>query len=320
MKSGPPMTCTQQEPPGLEPPVWDIDVVRDEAWLVAYRGVARLDLTTGDWTVYTEENGLPFERGRTVTVGADGTVWVPLREEYGVAYFNGRLWQQITEDDGLLSDDVMEVSLAPDGTVWFATAVGASQWDRETDTWTQYTVEDGLLRSAVARVLFTPEGRIWFAQLLGLTSLLPAPMEQGENLWQNHWGSRFVGGRNATVDDDGRLWVGAAVFDPAQDAWFDTVYRDLQTNGLAVDGRGGLWVARPDGALYLPDPKSSPREDWLHYGPQEGLVDPQLLALALETDEVVWFGTRSGAWRCAIPGTGRPASIPTPEVMATPVE
>jgi ligand-binding sensor domain-containing protein len=262
--------------------------------------VARLNLRSGTWTAYTQENGLPFEQGRTLTVEPDGTVWLALREKQGVAFFNGRVWQQITTEDGLLSDDVMEVSVAPDGALWFATAGGASRWDREADQWTAYTAEDGLTRSAVARVLFTPEGRIWFAQLLGLTSLLPAPVQGGEDLWENHWGPRFVGARYATVDDDGRLWVGAAFFDPAKDAWLDTVYRELEITGLAVDGRGGLWVARADGALYIPDPRTSPREEWVYYGSEQGLEDTHLLALALETDDVVWFGTRSGAYRCLI--------------------
>jgi ligand-binding sensor domain-containing protein len=146
--------------------------------------------------------------------------------------------------------------------------------------------------------------------LLGLTSLLPAPVPGGEDLWQNHWGSRFVGARNAIVDGDGRLWVGAAFFDPAQDAWFDTVYRELETNALAVDGRGGLWVARPDGALYIPDPRASPREEWLHYGPEEGLAEAHVLALALETDDIVWFGTRSGASRCVLDGRDAPTPAP----------
>jgi len=254
---------------------------------------------------------------RTITVAPDGTVWVALRDERGVAYFNGRVWQQITTEDGLLSNDVMEVSVAPDGALWFATAAGASRWDREADEWTAYTTEEGLMRSAVAQVLFTPDGRIWFAQLLGLTSVLPAPVPGGEDLWQAFWGPRFVGARLATVDDDGRLWVGAAVFDPAKDAWLNTVYRELETNDLAVDGRGGLWVAQPDGAVYIPDPRESPREEWVYYGPEQGLEDPHVLTLALETDDVVWFGGRGGALRCVIEGLGGSAWTPAVEVTET---
>ena len=100
------------------------------------------------------------------------------------------------------------------------------------------------------------------------------------------------------------MWLGQTFYDPESQAWLDTVYREIHLQDLAVDGRGGLWIARSDGAIYIPEPESSPPEAWLHLDKAQGLGGDKVTALALEEDGVVWFGTEEGATRCLIRGLG----------------
>jgi ligand-binding sensor domain-containing protein len=294
-------TCTTYQPPGTEGPIWDVEVAPyGKVWVAAYRGVARLERSTGEWTTYSLMNGLPGDQVLSITAGPGLTAWLPLRDSQGVALFNGTSWIHYTAEDGLPSEDVLGVSVARDGSIWFATAEGAARWEPESDAWTYYTTRDGLFSDRVEKVLFTPDGRIWFAHLGALTYLQPANADDEPDTWGTYGDGQFLGTRKAVVSPDGRLWVGQAYYDPDGQEWADTVYRDIHIQGLAVDRQGGLWIARKDGALYLPDPLTGPRETWRGYSSAQGLAGDDVFVIAPESDQVVWFGTRDGLSRCVL--------------------
>jgi ligand-binding sensor domain-containing protein len=69
-----------------------------------------------------------------------------------------------------------------------------------------------------------------------------------------------------------------------------------------VDSAGGLWIGRSDGAVYIPEPESSPPGAWLHLGKAQGLGGDSVTAIAVERDDVVWFGTGAGVTRCFLGG------------------
>ncbi|MEJ2736326.1 MAG: hypothetical protein P8189_22625 [Anaerolineae bacterium] len=311
-------TCTSFQPQGTEGPIWDIAVAPDGAvWLAAFRGVARYNPNQGMWIPYTVEDGLLTDQVQSITLEPDGSVWFAYRGQEGASHFDGTRWSQVTTDDGLISDDVNSISIAPDGSVWFATAEGASRWDRELDQWTSHTKVEGLYSNDVRKIVFTPDGTIWFAHNEALTYLKSSGSEDGQLEWGTYGESRVLPTRKALVSQDGRLWLGQVYLDPETQKWVDTVYRGIQVQGLAVDGQGGLWIGREDGALYIADPLSTPREDWQRYDASVGLADDNVQVIALETDNVVWLGTESGASRCVLDAVVGLVGTPSPSAVLT---
>ncbi|MFN2229460.1 MAG: hypothetical protein ACK2VA_06805 [Anaerolineae bacterium] len=295
--------CTTYQPAGTEGPIWDIEVAPDGAvWVAAYRGVSRFHPQRKEWNAVRAGDDPSADQIRSITAGPDGSVWLASRLGGGVYHWDGSSWRQITADDGLISNRVNEVTVAPDGAVWFATQEGASRWDETADTWTAYTVQEFLYADAVQRVLFTPDGRVWFAHDEAMRWWQPSSAGNALYSWGTYGQGRPLATRKATVSPDGRLWVGQAVYDPVEQAWSDTVYRQIHLQAQAVDSAGGLWVGRSDGALYIPDPESSPPGKWLHLGKTQGLASDNVSAIALERDNVVWFGTDAGVTRCFLDG------------------
>jgi len=305
--------CTTYQPPGTEGPIWDIEVAPDgTVWIAAFRGVARLHPARKEWipvSVGEDPEGLQVS---SISAGADGSVWLATRLGDGAYRWDGVYWTQLTSDDGFLSDWVNEVSQGPDGAVWFATQAGVSRWDETSGTWTHYSGAGWLHDDAVQRVLFTPEGTIWFAHNEAMTRWRPSDSDDEVDLWEIFGLEDPLATRKAIVSADGRLWLGQLFYDPDAEEWFDTVYREIHLQGLAVDGEGGLWIARSDGAIYIPEPESSPREEWVHLGRAEGLAGDNVTVIALERDDVVWFGTDEGVTRCFIDGLRSPAPTPVP--------
>jgi Tol biopolymer transport system component len=309
--------CTNFQPEGTEGPIWDIAVASDGAvWLAAFRGVALYNPNRRAWIPYTVEDGLVSDQVQSITVEPDGSVWFAYRGQEGASHFDGTRWSHVTTDDGLISDDVNSISIAPDGSVWFATAEGASHWDRQLGQWMSYTEAEGLHSNDVRKVVFTPDGTIWFAHNEALTYLLPEGSEDGEPEWGTYSESPVLPTRKALVSQDGRLWLGQVYLDPESQEWVDTVYREIQVQGLAVDGQGGLWIARADGALYIADPVSSPRQAWQRYDTSVGLADDNVQVVALEAEDVVWFGTEGGASRCVLDAVASPGGTPSPSEVS----
>ena len=303
--------CTTDQPAGTEGPVWDIEVAPDGAvWVVTFHGLARLHPARKEWIAVTVQSESEANTGedhevdqfRSVTAGPGGSVWLASRFGEGVFYWDGELWTQLTSDDGLLSDWVNEVSLGPDGSVWFATREGVSRWDGAEGTWTHYSGPGWLHDDLVHRVLFTPDGSIWFAHDRALTHWRPTDLDGGADLWEVTSMDGPLAVRKALTSADGRLWLAQLFYDPGTDEWTDTVYREIHVQGLAVDGDGGLWIARSDGAIYIPEPASSGPRDWFHLGQAQGLGGDNVTAIAVERDDLVWFGTEQGVTRCTIEG------------------
>ena len=179
---------------------------------------------------------------------------------------------------------------------------GVSCWDEAGDAWTHYSGAGWLHDDVVHRVLFTPDGTIWFAHDDGLTRWRPSDSDDEADRWEVAGLEAPLAVRKALVSADGRLWLGQIVYDPGTEEWSDTVYRQIHVQGLAVDSEGGLWIARGDGAVYIPEPESSPPGDWWHLGTNQGLGADSVTVIALERDDLVWFGTEQGATRCFIEG------------------
>jgi len=301
--------CTTYQPPGTEGPIWDIEVAPDgTVWVAAFRGVARLHPARKEWiavSVGEDPEGLQI---RAITAGADGSVWLATRLGDGVYRWDGVSWS-------LLSDWVNEVSLGTDGALWFATQEGASHWEETSGTWIHYSGPGWLYDDAVQRVLFTPEGTIWFAHNEAMTRWRPSDSDDKVDLWEIFGLGDPLATRKGIVSADGRLWLGQMFYDPDAEEWSDTVYREIHLQGLAVDGEGGLWIARSDGAIYIPEPESSPREEWVHLGKDQGLGGDNVTVIALERDDVVWFGTEEGVTRCFLGGLRSPAPTPPPAVV-----
>jgi ligand-binding sensor domain-containing protein len=200
---------------------------------------------------------------------------------------------------------VNDVTQGPNGAIWFATNEGITRWDEESGTWDQYTEEDWLYTKAVQRVLFTPDGRVWAAHREAMRWWLPPEADAAVGSFGTYGLALPLATGKAVVSADGRLWIGQAFYDPESQTWHDTVYREIHLQAQAVDDAGGLWIARDDGTIYIPDPVSSPPQDWLHLGKAEGLGGANVTAIALEQDNAVWFGTDQGVTRCLLGGLRR---------------
>jgi hypothetical protein len=89
-------------------------------WFGSRQGVGLLD--GGKWTLYTGNEGLPYNDFTTLAVGKNGTVW--FGTTLGAIRFDGKNWSYRQGKRWVPDDKIREIAIAPDQTAWFATKAG----------------------------------------------------------------------------------------------------------------------------------------------------------------------------------------------------
>ena len=92
-------------------------------WFGSRQGVGLLD--GGKWTLYTGDEGLPYNDFTTLAVGENGTVWFGTTR--GAIRFDGKNWSYRQGKRWVPDDNIRGIAIAPDGTAWFATNAGVGK-------------------------------------------------------------------------------------------------------------------------------------------------------------------------------------------------
>ncbi len=92
-------------------------------WFASPQGAGCLE---GErWSLFTGEEGLPYDHFTTLTAGEPGVVWFGTRR--GAIRFDGHTWEYRQGMRWLPDDEVRAIAVSPEGEAWIATAKGLSR-------------------------------------------------------------------------------------------------------------------------------------------------------------------------------------------------
>ncbi len=168
-----------------------------------------------------------------------------------------------------------DLAVGEEGALWVATDSGALRWNLRDGTFRRYTVTDGLADNAVTAIAVAGDGSIWFGTEAGLSRLDGDPASGIPETWTTY-----------TVEDGlASDWVQALAVDPPLPALYES----------RVAEAGVLWVGTASGvSRYDGDPASGAFGTWTSYTTADGLVDDDVISIAVDADGGVWFGTLLG--------------------------
>jgi hypothetical protein len=96
---------------------------RGRLWFGSRQGVGVFD--AGKWTLYTGDDGLPYNDFTTIAVGDNDTVWFGSTQ--GAIRFDGKSWAYRQGKRWVPDDEIRQIAVARDGTAWFATKAGVAK-------------------------------------------------------------------------------------------------------------------------------------------------------------------------------------------------
>jgi ligand-binding sensor domain-containing protein len=263
-------------------------------WFGTSAGVAEFD-GVSTWNVYDTSDGVVDMFINCVAVDKNNNVWVGTNN--GVSKYNGTSWTTYTTADGLADNSVVYIAGDINGDVWFATYAGASKLNGT--TFTNYTTSDGLPVDAITFIMVDTLGNKWFGTVMGGISKYNnsafITIDTDDNLVDN---SVFA----IAIDQDYHKWVGTwygmSELNNA-DAWvadYDSaggMYNDY-IRDIDVDTRGYVWLGHfadynQEGGVSV-----FTGSMWARYSVPEGLVDKQVIRLAIDDYDNVWVATGLG--------------------------
>ena len=119
--AAPDETDKKAKPMPIPVGVVDADVRGETAWFATNEGIARV--TGGQVKLWTENDGLPSELARAVTIAPNGGVIVATGA--GAAIWDGKAWSF----PAALRFELNDVVATRNGQVWMATERGIAAWD-----------------------------------------------------------------------------------------------------------------------------------------------------------------------------------------------
>ena len=99
---------------------------QDRLWFASPAGVGCFD--GKKWSLYTGEDGLPYNDFTSLAAGSNGVVWFGTK--MGAIRFDGNLWNYRQGRRWVPDDNVRSVAVSPNGDAWFATAHGLGRLER----------------------------------------------------------------------------------------------------------------------------------------------------------------------------------------------
>jgi len=207
----------------------------------------------------------------------------------GISGFDGTSWTRYTDEDNMsVWRDEIDVVTDHDNVQWFISADGVRSFDGI--TWTNYTTADGLLSDDIHSLAVDNNNVKWFGTDKGVTSF-------DGNEWENY------NAENGFVS----TYVPAIAVDSNNVKWFGTHseglwrYNDITWQSftednsgliynivqiLTVDHNNILWIVMPLWGF-----QSFDGSVWKTYTEKDGFLNWQILSIAVDHNNVKWFGT-----------------------------
>lgn len=270
--------------------VWAFAQAKDGVvWAATENGLVRWD--KGATKLYTEADGLPSRRLRTLDFDRDGTLWIGTTGG-GLVAFSADRFKVFDPKNGFPHLEVRHVLADPAGGIWAATA-GAGLVRVDRGQIRAYGVADGLPTDQLTYLARDKAGSLWIgtwgsgvARMSGgrFSSINTAGGLSGDQIWSVH------------VDREGSLWAGT---------WHGGLNR-LSNRAFVVFGKpeglsgdnvrsviharsGATWVATAGGGVNRIE---SGRVTAITK--KDGLTSDEASTLFEDRDGSVWVATYTG--------------------------
>lgn len=247
-------------------------------------GFFRMDTSSGRVHRFGKVDGLENDEVVSLTLDADGTLWVPTRNGLYRTRVDRRPWRfevvPVPEFEG--DSIIYRVLRTRKGELWAAGRQGLLT--RTGDSWRQFTTKDGLLHNNLVFLAEDGLGALWigYGPVMGLSRVVPA---SGGGLQLTHFDqdSGLSSDDLSFIESDhrGNIWIGT---DRGVDVYENETFRHLSTDDGLIwqDAVLGAFIEDPPGTIWIGTTRGASRLDTRRLGPRP---ETRVLFTTLETAE-----------------------------------
>jgi PKD repeat protein len=241
------------------------------------------------WTTYNNSNTGGAIGNNTINGAAaesGGVRWFGTNGG-GLAKYDGTTWTKYTTgNSGLANNTVYAIAFDGSGNKWIATNVGVNKYTGT--SWTKYTSgNSGLANNNTRSIAVDNSGDVWVCTLSsGICKFNGTSWTQYKT---TNSGIAANAVRGVAVDSSNNKWIATSGGVSKYDGTTWTNYGKpplvhLDTKAVAVVS-GNIWVATLGGVNKFNG------SSWVTYTATDGLAENDSLAIAGDSDGVVWVGS-----------------------------
>lgn len=268
-------------------------------WVSWEGGLTRIDITTGQMTLYNRENtSMQLSHVGAMSVGPDGALWIAASSggSVGLLKFDGTNWTIYDTANSGLDGKVTALAVDHQGHVWVGVEKAGEFQEFDGKNWTTYHTPDTIYASYVEALAIDKHDNVLVSigggnGGLGIFNGYQWKIYNRDNsgLPYNTYNEIF----SISVDSSGNYWLctlgGLVEFDGTN--W--TVFSGLPDSWILatiVDGKGNRWVGTEFGGAAMYADSS-----WRTFNTSNsGLTSNSVNAIALDSLGHLWFGTYMG--------------------------
>jgi ligand-binding sensor domain-containing protein/signal transduction histidine kinase len=237
-------------------------------------------LHNGQFTSFTESEGLPDNSVGPVVEDTNGNVWIGTAG--GLARFENGNFKTFTTDQGLARNVIQVLYARANGTIVVDASAGLQIFNG--NQFTPLNVPSGMLPANITSIAETSSGSLWLGTLDGLVQL-----DSGHTLLPNRRISAL------RIDREGALWIatagGVARLRGDQLETF-TTSDGLSSNlvlSLFEDREGSMWIGTEAGGLNLLKSKK-----FNTFTTKDGLPSDLVKVIYQDPQGGIWIGSNGG--------------------------
>ncbi len=225
--------------------------------LIGYSGIGVLEIASGSFQRYMEEDGLSWNGIDAMTViGKD--IWAVGYK--GASVINDQGIKIYNEASGLLDEEVEAVAKGRDGTVWLGSGSGLIHFkDGKFELFDNNNV-NGFPSGRIRGLSFAPDGTLWVANSSNNLCQFDPASSKCAYTYEGETDHYF---KDLTVDKSGNVYFatnGGGIWGYDGNQWRNLYIKEDQLSGnfvedFAEDQNENLWVATDNGAQRF-DPKN----------------------------------------------------------------
>ncbi len=275
---------------------------RDAIWIASSAGITVLT-EDGNKSFNSTNSPLASDALTAMAVDADGTIWLGARDSlYKMSDDNWTVYSQLSVlASSFPAGDINGLAVAADGTLWLGSSRGEICHFDPVEAQCQAffasakSATDGMARGELTALTLDPLGNVYYATDGG-------GMSRYDGIdWRTFRLPDEIVAGNRVHDlgeaDDGSIWLatdgGIQQIDPRDDATLQLFTPEnsglavAETGLLAPDPAGGLWFGAQDANYFN-------GTNWSVYNSADGLAGNLVQALAIDSQQRIWFGTPTG--------------------------
>ena len=256
---------------------------RNGLWISTPNGLLQYD---GDFTVFTDKNGLSSNNISSVYEDSKGGIWVATVN--GLNKFKlGKdgMFANYSTANGLSHNSIQAILEDKEKNLWIGTADGLNRFKDE--KFTSFTRADGLAGNNINTIFQSSKGELWIGTTEGVSSFSNGKFSTYTN--KNGLADNDV--EVIAEDKSGRVWLGTpnglTQFYEGKFSSF-TTKNGLPGNriGQIFETREGLlWVGTSNGLAKFVDGK------FQTYNGGEGIANTSILSIFEDREGSLWIGT-----------------------------